>query len=141
MSGDEFNLQRFVAAQEPTYETARAELARGRKTSHWIWFVFPQLYGLGQSARSQKFGIRSREEAEAYLAHPILGPRLLECTALVCQCKHASIGDIFPYPDDMKFHSSMTLFHVVSDRHEFADALNQFFGGFGDEATLALIGG
>jgi len=139
MSEDDFNLQRFVDAQGPTYETARSELARGRKTSHWIWFIFPQMHGLGQSARSQKYGIRSREEALAYLAHPILGSRLLECTSLVNRCKDAPIGDVLPYPDDMKFHSSMTLFHAVSSRQEFADALDRFFGGARHEATLALL--
>jgi uncharacterized protein (DUF1810 family) len=135
-----FNLERFLTAQDLVYDRVTAELARGRKTSHWIWFIFPQLYGLGQSARSQKYGIRARAEAAAYLAHPILGARLIECTALVSEHKNSPVGDIFPYPDDKKFHSSMTLFHAVSGRKEFADALAQFFAGVGDEATLALLG-
>ena len=90
----------------------RSELAQRRKTTHWIWFIFPQMLGLGKSARSQKYRIRSREEALAYLEHPILGPRLLECTLLVSRYKDAVIGDILPHPDDLQFHSSMTLFQA-----------------------------
>ncbi len=140
MRDDPFNLKRFVDAQASVYKEVQAELSRCRKTSHWIWFIFPQLYGLGRSATSQKYGIKSRDEAQAYLAHPILGARLLECTALVCDCEGASIGEILPYPDDLKFQSSMTLFDAVSENPEFAAALDRFFGGARDNATLALLG-
>ena len=144
MAEDVFDLQRFVDAQDFVYERVKTELSRGHKTSHWIWFIFPQLYGLGSSARSQKYGIRSREEAAAYLAHPVLGPRLRECTALVVACKGATIDTILPPPDDVKFQSSMTLFEAVSDESDeslFREALEQFFGGVRDAATLSMLTG
>ena len=107
---DPYDLRRFVDAQRAVYETVYRELCQGRKQSHWMWFIFPQIQGLGHSATAQKFAISSREEAEAYLAHPILGPRLRECTRIVADLEGKSVEDIFGYPDDMKFRSSMTLF-------------------------------
>src|ERR1700681_2727136 len=109
---DPHHLQRFVAAQDAagSYEAATRELAAGRKRSHWMWFVFPQIAGLGSSHRAQRYAISSRAEAAAYLAHQGLGPRLRECTRLVTRVPDRSIHDIFGSPDDLKFHSSMTLF-------------------------------
>src|SRR6185437_4906850 len=104
---DLFDLQRFVDAQNPVYEDVLDELRRGRKASHWMWFVFPQMRGLGHSAMAHKYGISSKEEAEAYLKHPVLGPRLRECTELVNQIEDSSIDEIFGFPDSMKFRSSM----------------------------------
>jgi uncharacterized protein (DUF1810 family) len=113
---DPFDLQRFVDAQNPVYAQVRAELCNGRKEGHWIWFIFPQLRGLGHSPMATAFGITSRQEAEAYLNHPVLGLRLRECTRLVNLAKERSITQILGYPDDLKFRSSMTLFaHVASD--------------------------
>ena len=107
---DPYDLRRFVDAQQAVYETVCRELRQGRKQSHWMWFIFPQIKGLGHSAMAQKFAISSREEAKAYLAHPILGPRLRECSRIVADLEGKSVEDIFGYPDDMKFRSSMTLF-------------------------------
>ncbi len=111
---DPFRLQRFVAAQQPVYATVVAELRAGRKRTHWMWFVFPQLEGLGHSAMAQRYAISSLDEAVAYLAHPILGPRLRECAAIVAGIADRSIEDIFGHPDDLKFRSSMTLFASVA---------------------------
>ncbi|MGZ9116799.1 MAG: DUF1810 domain-containing protein, partial [Methylocystis sp.] len=105
---DPYDLARFVAAQKPVYEKVRAELAAGRKRSHWMWFFFPQLEGLGASAMAQRYAIHSRAEAAAYLAHPVLGPRLKECVGLVNKVEGRSAHEIFGSPDDLKFHSSMT---------------------------------
>ncbi len=117
------------------------ELAAGRKTSHWMWFVFPQIAGLGRSEMAQRYAIASREEAVAYLAHPILGPRLLECTSLVLGVEGRTAHDIFGSPDDMKFHSSLTLFDAVSPGdNPFSAALAKCFGGSRDAATLNLLG-
>ena len=107
---DPFGLARFVDAQRPVYETVVAELRAGRKRTHWMWFIFPQLAGLGRSATARRYAITSRDEATAYLAHPVLGPRLRECSALVAGIEGRSIAEIFGYPDDLKFRSSMTLF-------------------------------
>lgn len=135
-----FDLQRFVNAQDPVYETVCAELRAGQKRTHWMWFVFPQLRGLGHSAMAEAFGIASRQEAAAYLDHTVLGPRLRECTRLVNLVKGRSIGQIFGYPDDMKFRSSMTLFaSVASDAQVFNDALEKYFGGEPDPLTLERI--
>src|SRR5579862_4035190 len=109
-----YDLQRFVSAQNPVYEQVRAELRGGRKESHWIWYIFPQIRGLGHSQTAATFGIASREEAEAYLKHPVLGPRLRECTRLVNRVEGRSVNQIFGYPDDLKFRSSMTLFASVA---------------------------
>ena len=136
-----FDLERFVEAQNPVYEQACAELRAGSKQSHWMWFVFPQLKGLGHSSMAARFGIASLKEAEAYLRHPILGPRLIECTRLVTSVKGRSVEEIFGYPDHLKFHSSMTLFAQVGGG-VFVEALEKFFGGRLDGLTLerAAIG-
>jgi len=122
------------------YEQVCAELRAGRKESHWIWFIFPQLRGLGRSQTAATFGISSRQEAEAYLEHPVLGPRLRECTSLVNLVEGRSIQQIFGYPDDLKFRSSMTLFaSVASDNQIFRDALQKYFGGELDPLTLERL--
>jgi uncharacterized protein (DUF1810 family) len=131
------NLQRFVDAQNPVYEQVCAELKAGRKRSHWIWFIFPQIHGLGSSPTAMEYAISSRGEAEAYLKHPILGPRLIECTQLLLQVDGRSIDQILGYPDDLKFRSSMTLFaHATSDNQVFKDVLQKYFGGEFDRLTL-----
>ncbi|HWA89718.1 MAG TPA: DUF1810 domain-containing protein [Rhizomicrobium sp.] len=136
----DFDLQRFLDAQAPAIDTARAELARGRKLSHWMWFVFPQLKGLGRSATAARFGLVSLDEAKAYLAHPVLGARLVHCTALVNAVPRKSAHDIFGTPDDLKFRSCMTLFaRADPDAPAFRAALERFFGGREDDATLALL--
>src|SRR4051812_7538752 len=112
---DPYNLQRFIDAQQPVYDTACAELRNGRKRSHWMWFVFPQISGLGYSATAQQFAISSLDEARAYLAHPVLGERLRECSRIVASVEGRSAEDIFGYPDYMKFRSSMTLFAQAAD--------------------------
>jgi uncharacterized protein (DUF1810 family) len=136
---DPFDLQRFVDAQAPVYQRVLAELRHGRKQSHWMWFIFPQLAGLGLSAMAQRFAIRSREEAMAYLGHAVLGPRLRECTALVNAVAGKTIRDILGSPDDLKFGSSMTLFAAVSSEPDFAAALVKFYGGRPDPRTLELL--
>src|ERR1019366_6609962 len=123
---DPFDLQRFVTAKNPVYDGVCAELRNGQKQGHWMWFIFPQLRGLGSSAMAEKYGISSREEAEAYLNHPVLGPRLRECTQLVNLIDARSIEQIFGYPDDLKFRSSMTLFRIVAeDNRSFNYALGK----------------
>ncbi|MGC8548397.1 MAG: DUF1810 domain-containing protein [Acidobacteriaceae bacterium] len=137
---DPYRLERFVEAQEPVYEQVLSELREGRKRSHWIWFIFPQLRGLGHSPTSQFFAIRSRGEAEAYLRHAVLGARLRECTALVNAVEGRDIGEIFGFPDDWKFRSSMTLFAEVSPEEPlFRQALEKYFGGEPDERTMDWI--
>lgn len=138
---DPFDLQRFVDAQDPVYSKVCAELRAGRKTSHWIWFIFPQLRGLGHSPMASEFGIGSQQEAEGYLAHPVLGPRLLECTRLVNAIEGRSISQIFGYPDDLKFRSSMTLFASVGSAGDppFQYALEKYFGGERDPFTLERL--
>jgi uncharacterized protein (DUF1810 family) len=139
-ANDPHDLQRFVDAQAPVFERVRSELRAGRKTSHWMWFVFPQVEGLGSSELARRFAISSREEAEAYLAHPVLGPRLLECTRLVNLVERRPIEQIFGSSDDMKFRSSMTLFaHVAPGNGVFQEALQKFFGGQPDPATLERL--
>ena len=113
-SVDNYNLQRFVEAQDPVFEQVRAELQAGQKQSHWMWFIFPQLRGLGRSATATRFAISSLAEAQAYGQHQILGPRLRECTRLVNGAERRSAREIFGYPDDLKFHSSMTLFAAAA---------------------------
>jgi uncharacterized protein (DUF1810 family) len=140
VSADPHDLQRFVTAQAPVYEQVRAELRAGRKETHWMWFVFPQIEGLGRSPTARKYAIASRAEAEAYLRHPLLGARLRECTRLVNRVDGHSIHEIFGSPDDLKFHSSMTLFaEVAADNAEFRQALQKYFGGEKDRATLARL--
>ncbi|MGT2436228.1 DUF1810 domain-containing protein [Bradyrhizobium betae] len=134
-----FDLERFVQAQNPVYRDVRQELARGRKQSHWMWFVFPQIAGLGFSAMSQRYAIASRAEATAYLAHPVLGPRLIECTRLVLAVEGRTINAILGAPDDAKFHSSMTLFGAVSDDPIFGEALARYFAGERDGATPEIL--
>ncbi len=136
---DPHHLQRFVDAQTPVYGTVLAELRRGQKHSHWMWFVFPQLAGLGLSAMAQRFAIVSREEASAYLAHAILGPRLSECTRLVLDVKGKSIHAILGSPDDLKFRSSMTLFGEVSDDPIFGRAIAKYYPDGKDPATLDIL--
>ena len=141
MSIDPFNLQRFVDAQSPIYPQVLDELAAGSKQSHWMWFIFPQIAGLGSSSTAQHFSIRSMDEATAFLAHPLLGPRLRECTTLTLAHPDRAAASIFPFPDDLKFHSSLTLFAAASpDTPLFRHALDLFFSGQRDERTLALLG-
>lgn len=142
MSVDPFNLDRFVAAQEPIFDTVLAELKAARKRSHWMWFVFPQLRGLGRSPTAQFYGIVSLEEARAYLKHQALGPRLTLCTRTVLESGGRSLHEIFGSPDDLKFRSSMTLFEAAaSDDDVFGRALDRLCGGGRDDATLRLIAG
>lgn len=136
---DPFDLQRFVTAQGPVFAQVCVELAAGRKASHWMWFVFPQLKGLGRSATAQHFGIASREEAQAYWRHPVLGARLKQCTELVLGVEGRSANQIFGSPDNLKFRSCMTLFAQVTDAPVFGQALEKYFAGKGDEQTLQLL--
>jgi uncharacterized protein (DUF1810 family) len=135
---DVYRLSRFVEAQDPVYARVLEELGRGRKASHWMWFVFPQLRGLGRSEMAVRFAISGRAEAEAYLKHSVLGVRLKECTRLVNRIDD-SASAIFGYPDDLKFRSSMTLFASVKGGGVFQEALDKFFGGERDSAALALL--
>jgi uncharacterized protein (DUF1810 family) len=140
MKRSSVGLQRFILAQDPVYPSVRDELAAGRKQSHWMWFVFPQLKGLGRSETAQYFGIESRQEGLAYWQHPLLGFRLRECTALVLATRDKSAHDIFGSPDDLKFHSCMTLFAAVApDEPMFKLALERFFAGQSAANTLALL--
>jgi len=137
---DEYDLDRFVKAQEPVLTQVRQELASGRKRSHWMWFVFPQLAGLGYSAMARQYAISSLAEARAYLEHPILGPRLVGLTKLVNQLNGRSIHEIFSSPDDLKFHSSMTLFaQARPDEPVFREALDKYFGGVMDRGTVEKL--
>ena len=137
---DPFDLKRFVEAQALVYPRVLSELRQGRKQSHWMWYIFPQLAGLGHSAMAQRYAIVSREEATAYLGHAVLGPRLCECTALVNAVEGRTIREILGSPDDLKFHSSMTLFAAVSSEPEFAAAIGKFYAGTPDRNTLDLLG-
>jgi uncharacterized protein (DUF1810 family) len=135
-----YNLQRFVDAQSPEYEDIRLELRNGRKQGHWMWFVFPQIKGLGITITSIKFAISCREEASAYLNHPVLGKRLTECTGLVLKSRGRPIQEIFGYTDSLKFRSSMTLFAQVAPNNEiFVDAINSFYEGKFDPLTLERL--
>jgi uncharacterized protein (DUF1810 family) len=135
-----YNLHRFLSAQAPVIAKVRSELRAGKKRSHWMWFIFPQIAGLGRSETAQRYAIVSLGEARAYLAHDILGPRLTECTALVNAVEGRSIAEIFGMPDDLKFHSSMTLFaRAEPDELVFKQALQKFFGGKEDQATVERI--
>lgn len=134
---DSFNLARFVDAQAGIYDRVVRELSAARKQSHWMWFIFPQIAGLGHSAMAQHYAIQSRAEAQAYLAHDVLGPRLVDCTRLVLAAPpQLSITDILGRPDDLKFRSSMTLLHAVSQQALFAKAITRFFPQGPDTATL-----
>jgi uncharacterized protein (DUF1810 family) len=145
---DRYNLERFVEAQAGVYEQVCAELRAGRKRSHWMWFVFPQIRGLGSSEMAMRYAISGREEARAYLEHPVLGPRLRECAGIVVGVQGKSVEEIFGYPDDLKFHSSMTLFSEAAalfgevrgaSESVFYNALKKYFGGKMDQATLARL--
>ena len=137
---DRFNLQRFVDAQERVYPTVLDELRAGRKRSHWIWFVFPQIAGLGSSATAARYAVSSLDEARAYLRHDVLGPRLHECTRLVNAVPDRSIGEIFGSPDDMKVRSSMTLFaHATEDNGDFVELLARYYDGHEDPLTLQRL--
>ena len=133
-------LERFLEAQDLVYDAVCKELATGKKTSHWMWFIFPQLKALSRSAIARHFGIESRDEAIAYWQHPVLGPRLKECTELVLAVDDKTAHDVFDSPDDLKFRSCMTLFaQVAPDEPLFRQALERFFDGKPDERTLAYL--
>jgi uncharacterized protein (DUF1810 family) len=140
---DRYELTRFVAAQEPLFDRVRAELAAGRKESHWMWFVFPQLQGLGSSATARRYALACIEEARAYLAHPLLGARLRECTRLVNRIEGRTVEEIFGHPDHLKFRSCMTLFACAAgeagDGPLFREALRKYFAGEGDPLTRKLL--
>jgi len=137
---DPFDLARFVDAQAPLYEEAHRELKVGRKESHWMWFIFPQIAGLGQSAMSIRFAIASLDEARAYLAHPVLGPRLSECARLLHDVANRTARDIFGPVDAMKFRSSMTLFaRAAPEEDVFKRCLDKYFAGNPDQDTLARL--
>jgi uncharacterized protein (DUF1810 family) len=137
---DTYNLKRFVDAQEPVFAQVLRELKAGKKRSHWMWFVFPQIHGLGQSAMAQRYAITSRAEAEAYLAHPVLGPRLEQCTRIVNRLPGASAEQVFGTVDAMKFRSSMTLFaQLATQTTIFAKALAKYFDGEPDPLTMDML--
>lgn len=139
-AADKYNLQRFVEAQSRVFEHVLTELRQGQKRSHWMWFIFPQIAGLGFSEMAQRFAISGRDEALEYLQHPILGPRLRQCTELVNQVSGRTIEEIFGYPDNLKFHSSMTLFAVAAPGEEvFEAALKKYFAGQRDSATVGRL--
>jgi uncharacterized protein (DUF1810 family) len=138
---DPHDLKRFVDAQATTYEHARAELAAGEKQSHWMWFVFPQMKGLGRTATAERYGIASLDEAVAYAAHPVLGPRLVACTRLVLAIQGKTARQILGSPDDLKLGSSMTLFEQAAPAEPaFRDVLEKYYAGRRDPKTLALLG-
>ena len=137
---DTYNLHRFLDAQAHTYETVLAELRAGRKSTHWILFIFPQIAGLGHSTMAQKFAISSLDEAKAYLEHPVLGQRLRECTQLVQNVNGRNVEEIFGYPDHLKFRSCMTLFlTAATDNTIFNDALLTYFDGKPDQLTIDIL--
>lgn len=139
---ESFDLDRFVHAQAPVYARVVSELRTGLKQSHWMWFIFPQIAGLGHSAMSQRYAISSLQEAREYLYHPLLGPRLRECTQLVTAVSGKSIDSILGSPDNMKFRSSMTLFvHAADENREFVEAIRKYFNGHFDQATLERLNG
>ncbi len=137
---DAYNLHRFLEAQEPIYDTVLDELRAGRKSSHWIWFIFPQITGLGRSGTAQQFSITSLDEAKAYLQHPVLGPRLRACTQLMLDVNGRNAEEIFGYPDHLKFRSCMTLFlTATTDNTLFKAALLKYFDGKPDQVTLDIL--
>ncbi len=146
-ANDPFNLQRFLDAQASTFDHARAELASGRKRTHWMWFIFPQLRGLGSSPMAERYVVSGMDEAIAYLSHPVLGARLRDCTAAVNMIEGSSADNIFGYPDNLKFHSCITLFSQAapaissapSGNSVFSIALARYFSGKPDQATLDLL--
>ena len=139
---DRYELERFVEAQEGVYAQALGELRVGRKTGHWMWFIFPQIAGLGRSSMAERFAILSLEEARAYLEHPVLGARLKECTQAVADVEGRTAHEIFGFPDDMKFRSCMTLFaRAASEDEIFGKALEKYFGGEEDGLTVEKLKG
>lgn len=141
LSSDIYNLERFVEAQRGVFEGACAELRRGLKTGHWMWFIFPQIAGLGYSAMSLRYSIGSLDEARAYLSHSILGPRLRETCGIVNGIEGRTAYQVFGSPDDMKLRSSMTLFaHATKENDVFIDVIRKYFGGDFDKRTLELMG-
>ena len=139
-SNDPYNLQRFVEAQKLEFENVREQLREGHKRGHWMWFIFPQIQGLGRSSMSIRYAISSRQEAQTYSEHSVLGPRLRECTRLVNLVEGRSISEIFGWPDDMKFRSSMTLFaNATADNGVFKEALKKYFGGKPDPLTVKRL--
>jgi uncharacterized protein (DUF1810 family) len=136
---DPYDLERFVKAQAPDYDRALSELRAGHKQSHWMWYVFPQMQGLGHSPMSRRYAIKSAAEARAYLAHPVLGPRLRECFAVVNAIQGRSAREIFGSPDDLKLRSCATLFANVSGENIFEQVLDKYFGGKADDETVRLI--
>ena len=136
---DPYDLERFVEAQKGFYDNALDELRAGRKRSHWIWFIFPQIDGLGQSPTAIHYAISGRDEAAAYAAHPVLGPRLAECTKAALAIDGNDATAVFGEPDDLKFRSSMTLFEAATDNELFGKALEKFYNGERDGATLERL--
>ncbi len=137
---DPYNLQRFVDAQEPIYDRALAELKAGQKQSHWMWFIFPQIAGLGRSDMARRYAIGGPDEAKAYVEHSLLGPRLEECAQALLEHADRSAREVLGSPDDMKLHSSMTLFAAVApERSVFQTVLNAFFAAKPDQATLSRL--
>ena len=137
---DQYNLNRFIEAQMTTYEGAMLELARGRKDSHWIWYVFPQIEGLGRSDTAKLYSIKSLEEGKAYLRHPLLGPRLIEACEIILSLKDVSMDEVMGFPDDLKLLSSMTLFEALSDSNSiFTKVIDVYFDSERDEISLKLI--
>ncbi len=134
----DFDLKRFIEAQAPIYQQVCRELEAGKKRTHWMWFIFPQLHGLGQSPTAQYYGLDGQDEARAYLAHPVLGERLVECTNLVNRVERTTAHGIFGSPDDLKFHSCMTLFATLHDQ-PFNQALEQYYEGRRDLRTFNLL--
>lgn len=134
------NLNHFITAQKPVYPEVLQELAQGNKTSHWMWFIFPQLLGLGRSETAKRFALRDIQQARDYLSHPVLGARLLECAALLLRHPHKSALEIFGSPDDLKLHSSLTLFAMASQKDSiFEQLLQQFFKGVPDHNTIKIL--
>jgi uncharacterized protein (DUF1810 family) len=138
-SGDQYDLDRFLRAQAADYNRALSELREGEKRSHWMWFTFPQIEGLGQSAMSRRYSIKSAAEARAYLDHPVLGPRLRECATVVLNIVGRSAFEVFGSPDDLKLRSCATLFARVSDDAVFQEILDKYFDGQCDNETLRLL--
>jgi uncharacterized protein (DUF1810 family) len=139
--GDPYDLERFVQAQARNYDQALGEIRRGRKQSHWMWYVFPQLAGLGLSATARRYAIASLDEAKAYLCHPLLGPRLLECAQALLALERRSAHEIFGWPDELKLRSSATLFALAAPPGSvFAQVLDAYFDGERDAKTLRLLG-
>ncbi|GIW78420.1 MAG: calpastatin [Gemmatales bacterium] len=140
MATDPYGLNRFIEAQQGVYEQALAEIRQGRKRSHWMWFVFPQIDGLGFSATTKRYSIKSREEARAYLDHPVLGARLRECCEALLALEGRTAHEIFGYPDDLKLQSCATLFAQVAGKGSvFEQILEKYYGGQPDEKTLRLL--